>query len=108
MTNLRKSAKRQENQHYVDQLFEARRRVTKVLLLVALAYYLTWIPVTVVYVLLTFGVIVDPIIYDVTDIILLVNSVVNPLIYAFKYKEFRRGFSMMCNRDARVHPWNDY
>ncbi|XP_038070716.1 galanin receptor 2b-like [Patiria miniata] len=108
LASINSSAQRQRaNGMAVDGLLQARRQVINVLMFVAAAYCITWIPVNIIYALLSFNVIVDPLFYDLSEVVILCNSVVNPFIYAFKYKEFRRGFHRLFSctgRQGRVHP----
>ena len=77
---------------------EAKKRVIHLMLIVTITYATLYIPSQPAYMVIvnislntfevsTLGILLT---YLVTKIQVLLNSVVNPLIYAFKYKKFRR------------------
>lgn len=102
MRNLKKSAgamiREQSGGENAYSLLRARKRVIHVLLLVVMAFVILWSPNQLVYLFQNFGIYLVPIDspwYKLTRVMALANSVVNPFIYAFKYRQFRKGFRVV-------------
>ncbi len=117
LTSLRESAasQRRENNHaHANELFMARRRVVKVLLTVSALYVCIWLPVHLLFSVVNFKIGMSPgvgiVLRALQPTLAVLNSVVNPFVYAFKYKEFQRGvrervFPFCCYRQrAHVAP----
>lgn len=82
-------------------ILRARRKVVYVLFTVVIAFVVLWTPNQLVYLFENFGIIIvstDHTLYKVFRLMAFSNSVINPIIYAFKYKQFRKGFrvAIMC------------
>ncbi|XP_022097329.1 trissin receptor-like [Acanthaster planci] len=88
-------------------LLRARRNVFKMLLIVFVTFLICWTPNQVLFLMFNLGL---PLRFDEWYILLSVamvsaNCCVNPLIYAFKYQQFRRGLrEMFCHRRVGLHP----
>ncbi|XP_072016921.1 somatostatin receptor type 4-like [Amphiura filiformis] len=86
------------------QFGHAKKNVTITLLIVAIAFVLLWTPSSVTYALYNFG---FP--YDLTTdlhavflTLVLCNMTVNPIVYSFKYHEFRRQLKFIFRPSRRV------
>ena len=82
-------------------ILRARRKVVYVLFTVVIAFVVLWTPNQAVYLFENFGVTIvstEHTLYKVFRLMAFSNSVINPIIYAFKYKQFRKGFrvAIMC------------
>ncbi|XP_071792298.1 tachykinin-like peptides receptor 86C [Asterias amurensis] len=101
MRNLQQSARTLLNQQTEDPayaLLRARKKVVQVLFTVVMAFLVLWTPNQVVYLFenLTFPILeTDHILYALFRLMAFSNSVVNPFIYGFKYKQFRKGFRVV-------------
>ncbi|XP_022103506.1 adenosine receptor A2b-like [Acanthaster planci] len=108
LISLQRAARnqQQDNNHApANELLVARRRVIKMLLVVAMIYILIWLPI---YCLFWISISSKDLSFEVyhaskaiKPTVAVFNSVVNPFVYAFKYKEFQRGvryhvFPSMC------------
>ncbi|XP_022107912.1 somatostatin receptor type 4-like [Acanthaster planci] len=103
LRNLKASARRRKNLGIQgpNELQRARQKLTHALLLVILAFLALIMPQKVLYILamaLYRDIETSFIIYlQVTVILLLVNSTVNPILYALKYDKFQREIiSVLC------------
>ncbi|XP_038077009.1 prolactin-releasing peptide receptor-like [Patiria miniata] len=117
--NLRRGAHRQRrdrNHAPANELLGAQRRVAVVLAIVATAYIILWLPVLLGNVFITLDVgSANEFLFKMfrwTTILPVINSIINPVIYAFKYKEFQRGVKEAVlpwcfNRRHRVATAND-
>ncbi|XP_077991581.1 tachykinin-like peptides receptor 99D [Glandiceps talaboti] len=82
-------------------LLKARQKVVRMLILVVMAFTICWSPNQCLFLAYNFGapVVYSSIYYSFFVLLAFSNSVVNPVIYAFKYKQFRRGFfDIFCHR----------
>ncbi|XP_072030362.1 allatostatin-A receptor-like [Amphiura filiformis] len=89
-----------------DPFRRAKRNVTVTLFLVSLVFIICWSPASITYLLYNLGYS-----YDITSemhavflTLVLMNMVVNPIIYSFNYKEFRRQIKytfLKCSRNYR-------
>ncbi|XP_033635588.1 delta-type opioid receptor-like [Asterias rubens] len=116
LISLRASAvshRRENNLAHAEELFMAGRRVVKVLLTVSVLYVCIWFPVHILFCIVNFVRLspdVEIVLRALLPTLAGVNSVVNPFVYAFKYKEFQRGvrqrvFPCCCYRQrAHVAP----
>ncbi len=101
MRNLKRSAgamMREQSGENAYSLLRARKRVIHVLLTVVCAFVILWSPNHIVYLLQNFGIYlvdIESAWYKLTRVMALANSVINPFIYAFKYKQFRKGFRVV-------------
>ncbi|XP_022094784.1 substance-K receptor-like [Acanthaster planci] len=93
MINLHRSARqhRGANAGHAEDLNRAQRKVSLVLLTVAVVYIIVWVTVTLSNIFLLFfdtpGSGVSNIVNQLYSILLVFNSVINPIIYAFRYKD---------------------
>ena len=102
MRNLKRSASNMMREQSAGDnaysLLRARKRVIHVLLTVVIAFVILWSPNHIVYLLQNFGIYLVSVTsawYKLTRVMALANSVINPFIYAFKYKQFRKGFRVV-------------
>ncbi|XP_022094785.1 galanin receptor type 1-like [Acanthaster planci] len=98
MVNLHRKARqyrKDNNQAHAEGLIRAQRKVAIVLLIVAVVYITVWFTIIFSNLYLLFNEVADcntqEIFRLLYPVLLVFNSVVNPIIYAFKYKEFQRG-----------------
>ncbi|XP_071801299.1 somatostatin receptor type 4-like [Asterias amurensis] len=92
---------RQQNvQAAAYELLQARQKVVHMLMIVMGALFVLWTPLVIVNVfVIALKGSKDALMiwYDTTQIMYYTNFVINPIIYVFKYKKFRRGFQdMLC------------
>ncbi|XP_071801300.1 tachykinin-like peptides receptor 86C [Asterias amurensis] len=92
---------RQQNvQAAAYELLQARQKVVHMLMIVMGALFVLWTPHLIVNVfIIALKESKDALMIwsDTTQMIFYTNSVINPIIYVFKYKKFRRGFQdMLC------------
>ncbi|XP_038072022.1 galanin receptor 2b-like [Patiria miniata] len=102
---LKQSALNQVVSAQAAESREATKRVVNLMLIVTITYAVLYIPTQPAYIFLTttseenferttLGVILTGVL---TKLPVLLNSVANPFIYAFKYKKFRKGMrDLMC------------
>ncbi|XP_022094822.1 nociceptin receptor-like [Acanthaster planci] len=99
MINLHRSARRHHqanNAGHAEDLNRAQRKVAIVLLMTAAIYIAVWLTMTLLYLFILFHTMPGSGMTDIVKqlyqpILFVFNSMVNPIIYAFKYKEFQRG-----------------
>ncbi|XP_022093721.1 prolactin-releasing peptide receptor-like [Acanthaster planci] len=82
-------------------LMRARRNTFKTLLLVSLAFIVCWTPNSIISILLTFGTPIDftSVVYILSVAMVATNCCVNPFVYAFKYKQFRKALKELLGRN---------
>ncbi|XP_070569888.1 allatostatin-A receptor-like [Ptychodera flava] len=78
----------------ISSLVRARKRLVKMLILVLLAFFLCWTPANLIFMIHNLGGPIDYFsgYYNAIALLAYANSILNPFIYAFKYKQFRNGF----------------
>ena len=94
-----------QNQNNGEREFgRIKKNVTITLLIIAIAFVVCWTPASVTYALYNFG---YP--YDITSdmhasflMLVTCNNGVNPIVYAFKYHEFRRQCKFIFCPSSRV------
>ncbi|XP_070532904.1 allatostatin-A receptor-like [Ptychodera flava] len=92
----------------VESIVRARKRLIRMLILVLLAYFICWTPLTLLFFIHSLGGPTDYFAgyFNAIIIIAFANSILNPFIYAFKYRQFRKGLmTKICRcfmRDSRV------
>ncbi|XP_070581993.1 tachykinin-like peptides receptor 86C [Ptychodera flava] len=97
--SLRKSAQEIQQRDRRDEsgragtLLQARNKVIRMLFLVLLAYVICWTPDSIMFLISNVSNIVSYTADYFNCVVLLAfaNSVLNPFIYVFKYKQFREG-----------------
>ncbi|XP_033637341.1 neuromedin-U receptor 2-like [Asterias rubens] len=74
-------------------LIRARRNTLKTLFIVFVTYIICWTPNQTIYLIYHFGMPLDfqGVLYVSTEFLVQLNTCVNPVIYAFKYKQFQKG-----------------
>ncbi|XP_038049912.1 galanin receptor 2b-like [Patiria miniata] len=87
-----------------QSLLRARRNVFKTLVMVFATFLVCWTPNQVIFFMFNFGWSLDfsGAIYIISVSLVAINSCVNPFIYAFKYKQFRRGFQSLIGRGGQA------
>lgn len=88
----------------------ARKRVTKMLIIIVIIYVLCWFPNLIINVVMYY--VDSPELnstgYLVSEVLVLVNSSINPFVYAIQSKQFRKGMKsavLCCNKGRyRVAP----
>ena len=76
-------------------LLRARKKITKMILIVTVLYALFWTPVVVLYFILYYGIpsiTYGSVSYNTAVLFVCLNSSVNPFVYSFQNGRFRRGF----------------
>ncbi|XP_038075629.1 beta-3 adrenergic receptor-like [Patiria miniata] len=87
-----------------DPLRRARLNTMATLVIIAGAYVVCWTPNEVIFFLFNLGWQLDfssPL-YVVSVALVAINSCVNPLIYAIKYKQFKRAMKMLFRRESEL------
>ena len=87
-----------------ESLMRARRNTFKTLLIVFVTFIVCWTPNVVIFFLSNMGFVVDfkSTIYNITIVMVASNSCVNPLIYAIKYKQFRKAIKTVFRRSDAI------
>ncbi|XP_038045876.1 allatostatin-A receptor-like [Patiria miniata] len=85
----------------MESLLRARRNTFKMLLIVFITFLVCWTPNQVIYLLFNLGwkLSFDEWYFLLSVAMVAANSCVNPAIYAFKYRQFRKGLrEVFCRR----------
>ena len=115
LANLRQGARNLEEQGIqgpAQQLHQAHKKVTSTLVIVTTAFFILVLPGAIWFLmdpLLNGSDIISAsdirIIWDIFIFLSLVNSVINPVLYGFKYEQLRKAFkSMVCRCDRWRQP----
>ncbi|XP_033644342.1 octopamine receptor 1-like [Asterias rubens] len=85
-------------------LLRARRNTFKTLFIVFVVYMICWAPNTIIFSLFLLGVEIDldGALYIISVFLVVCNSCANPIIYALKYRQFRKGLNKLLGRNNRV------
>ncbi|XP_038046752.1 somatostatin receptor type 5-like [Patiria miniata] len=89
----------------MESLLRARRNTFKMLLIVFITFLVCWTPNQIIYFLFNLGwnLGFDEWYYVLSVVMVAANSCVNPAIYAFKYRQFRKGLrQVFCRRLMRL------
>ena len=70
----------------------------KVCIMVAISFFICWIPISVVETLSQYGVVISNTIYNISYFILLMNPCLDPIMYAYYRKDFRHELAAWCRR----------
>ncbi|XP_077993954.1 kappa-type opioid receptor-like [Glandiceps talaboti] len=93
-----------------DTMGKARKNVTKTMLIVSVTFVICWSPMSIAFFVFNLGGYLDydSFYYYFMVVLVFCNMCVNPFIYSFKYREFRRGIQELfpCNRN-RIDPFTD-
>ena len=78
-------------------LVRARRNTLKTLFIVFVTYTICWSPNQIAFFMYNFGLQLNfqGAFYIISVVLVVLNSCVNPIIYAFKYKQFQRGVRVL-------------
>ncbi|XP_038045864.1 mu-type opioid receptor-like [Patiria miniata] len=84
----------------MESLLRARRNTFKMLLIVFITFLVCWTPNQIIYLLFNLGwnLNVQDWYYLLSIAMVAANSCVNPAIYAFKYRQFRKGIREVFSR----------
>ncbi len=94
-------------------LLRTRRKVIETLFVVVLTFIICWLPDQLAYMLYNLGVLetqyLGTHLYDFFVLLAFLNSCINPIIYTFKNKEFRRSlkFLLRVRKRNQVHAISD-
>ncbi len=93
-----------DNNTLGGELKKAKKNTLKTLLVVFAAFVICWTPNQIIFLLFNFGYPVDysSVIYIVTVCMASSNSCLNPVIYAFKYRQFKRGLKKCFGLNIRI------
>lgn len=72
------------------------QRLTKTLLMISVLALLSWIPLTIMNILMTFPISIDGSIYYMAVLSNISNSIMNPIVYALRIPEFRQALGLCC------------
>ncbi|XP_038067978.1 somatostatin receptor type 5-like [Patiria miniata] len=86
-----------------DSLLRARRNVIKALVLVCLAYFICWLPNTVML-----AAHIPGLPYSIATVLAATNSCLNPVIYTIKYSSFRKGLKLLICGKTSTTVHNDH
>lgn len=88
-------------------LLRARKRITKMILIVTVLYAFFWTPVVVLYFIAYYGITnigYGSVAYNTSVVFVCLNSCVNPFVYSFQNERFRRGLRDLFRcREARMN-----
>ncbi|XP_078347398.1 neuropeptide FF receptor 2-like [Oculina patagonica] len=88
-------------------LLRARKRITKMILIVTVLYALFWTPVVVLYFIAYYGIPnigYGSVAYNTSVVFVCLNSSVNPFVYSFQNERFRRGFrDLFRSREVKLN-----
>ncbi|XP_033624557.1 neuromedin-U receptor 2-like [Asterias rubens] len=81
-------------------LVRARKNIFKTLFVVFCCFAICWTPNKIIFFMFNFGWPLDfnGALYAISVALVVSNSAINPIIYAIKYRQFRRGFCIMVGR----------
>ncbi|XP_038066064.1 galanin receptor 2b-like [Patiria miniata] len=90
----------QEHQGRAGSLLRARKNVFKTLLIVFCSFVVCWTPNKIIFFMFNFGWPLDfsSSLYVFSVALVAANVFVNPVIYALKYRQFRRGIKVLLGR----------
>ena len=94
---------------YVQGVIRLRKRVTLMVVIISIIFAISWGTETVEYVLRHFSTYnIGPVVIAIADTMALLNSAVNPFVYALLNQQFREKIKeMVCCTgfcSVRVHP----
>ncbi|XP_071810485.1 octopamine receptor beta-2R-like [Asterias amurensis] len=88
-----------------ESLLKARRKTFKLLVVVFVTFVICWTPNETIFLLFNLGMDIDLTewFYSLSVAMVATNSCVNPIIYAFKYRQFRNGVrQIFCSRAGQA------
>ena len=90
-----------------ESLLQARRNTFKMLLIVFITFVICWTPNQVIFLMFNLGLFdlkLNEWFYILSVAMVATNCCVNPLIYAFKYRQFRKGIQQIfCKRRGQTN-----
>ena len=87
-------------------LLRARKKITKMILIVTILYALLWTPVVVLYFLAYYSIPnigYGSVAYNSSVVFVCLNSSVNPFVYSFQNEQFRKGLRDLFSRPYSVN-----
>ena len=91
------TSSQQDDNSMSSSLLRARRNVLRTLFIVFVSYTICWSPNQIAFFLYNFGLRVDVYgaFFYISIILVQMNTCINPIIYAFKYKQFQSGLCVL-------------